>query len=83
VLDATWRLAEKMEKSFADIEPRSLPSWETAYPRISKMNHDPGGGLATIEAIFVAYHLLERETAGLLDAYYWRDLFLKKNARHL
>ena len=83
VLDATWRLAGKMEKSFNHVEPRSLPRWETAYPRVSKLNHDPGGGLATIEAIFIAYHLLGRDTTGLLDAYYWRDIFLEKNANWL
>ncbi len=83
VLDATWRLAGKMEKSFHHIEARSLPRWETAYPRVSKLNHDPGGGLATIEAIFIAFHLLGRDTTGLLDEYYWRDLFLEKNAKWL
>lgn len=83
VLDATWRLAGKMEKQFSHVEPRSLPHWETAYPRVSKFNYDPNGGLATIEAIFIAYHLLGRETNGLLDSYYWKDTFLERNAAHL
>lgn len=83
VLDATWRLAAKMEKQFAHVEPRSLPAWDTAYPRVSKFNHDPNGGLATIEAIYIAYHLLGRETRGLLDSYHWRDLFFERNASHL
>lgn len=83
VLDATWRLAGKMEKQFSGIEPRSLPQWETAYPRVSKFNYDPNGGLATIEAIFIAYHLLGRDTSGLLESYYWKDLFLERNAVHL
>lgn len=83
VLDATWRLAAKMEKQFCHIEPRSLPHWETAYPRVSKFNYDPNGGLATIEAIFIAYHLLGRGTDGLLDSYYWRDIFLQRNSAHL
>ena len=81
VLDATSRLPEKWKRaSPTSSRAASLPGRRPTR-RISKMNHDPGGGLATIEAIFVAYHLLERETAGLLDAYYWRDLFLKRIAQ--
>jgi pre-rRNA-processing protein TSR3 len=79
VLDATWRLAGKMESAFFDVEPRTLPPWDTAYPRQSKMTPDPAQGLATIEAIFVAYKILQRDTSGLLDAYHWRDEFLRRN----
>jgi rRNA small subunit aminocarboxypropyltransferase len=79
VLDGTWKLAEKMEEPFKDIEIRSLPPWKTAYPRISKMFEDPQGGLATIEAIFAAYHLMGRKTDRLLDHYHWADQFLKLN----
>jgi pre-rRNA-processing protein TSR3 len=82
VLDATWRLAEKMEAVFADIPIRSLPPWGTAYPRISKLRDDPTEGLATIEAIFAAYHLLGRDTTKLLESYRWRDAFLAINAPH-
>lgn len=79
VLDATWRLAEKMEQDFAEVPVRSLPPFETAYPRVSKLSEDPTGGLATIEAVYAAYHLLGRTTQGLLDAYYWRAEFLERN----
>ena len=41
----------KMEKSFAHVPVRSLPSLTTAYPRHSKINDDPAVGLATIESI--------------------------------
>jgi pre-rRNA-processing protein TSR3 len=83
VLDGTWRLAAGMEARFADIPIRSLQPWQTAYPRVSKLFDDPAAGLATIEAIFAAYHILGRDTSGLLDEYYWRDEFLRKNAERL
>lgn len=54
VIDATWRLAERMEKKYAHIPVRSLPKWQTAYPRVSKVFDDPSAGLATIEAIYAA-----------------------------
>ena len=60
---------------------RSLPQWETAYPRVSKVFNDPTSGLATIEAIYAAFVMQGRITAGLLDRYYWADQFLQKN-RH-
>jgi len=83
VLDGTWRLAEKMEPDYEELPMRSLPVWETAYPRVSKQFDDPEVGLATIEAIFIAYHLMGYETEGLLDGYYWADEFLKRNREHL
>lgn len=83
VLDATWRHAQAMEADFASIPPRSLPAVQTAYPRVSKWFADPPGGLATIEAIHVAYAILGRDTAHLLDRYHWRDAFLERNAAML
>lgn len=83
VLDGTWRLAEKMEPDYRELPVRSLPVWETAYPRVSKQFEDPSAGLATIEAIFIAYHLMGYETEGLLDGYYWADEFLQRNQSHL
>ncbi|MCG6154881.1 hypothetical protein [Rubinisphaera margarita] len=80
VLDATWRLAARMEAEFVDIPPRSLPVCQTAYPRNSKLFEDPGQGLATIEAIYIAYLCLGYPTAGLLDSYRWKDDFLATNA---
>lgn len=80
VLDGTWRLASRMEPDFADLPVRSLPPhWQTAYPRVSKLTEDPTAGLATIEAIYAAYVALGRDTAGLLDAYFWKNEFLQIN----
>ncbi|MCX7419073.1 MAG: hypothetical protein NT013_05990 [Planctomycetia bacterium] len=79
VIDATWRLAERMEKKYSHIPVRSLPSWQTAYPRVSKVFDDPSAGLATIEAIYAAYRAMGHSTAGLLDQYHWRYEFLAIN----
>lgn len=79
LLDGSWRAAGAMEKAFAHVPPRSLHGWKTAYPRVSKLGTDPVHGLASIEALFLAYHLLGRPTDGLLDAYRWREAFLETN----
>lgn len=83
VLDGTWRLAGQMEADFADVPVRTLSSWETAYPRVSKLFEDPQQGLATIEAIFAAHCILGRDVSGLLDGYHWKHEFLRKNAGRL
>lgn len=79
LLDGSWRRAGAMTRDFADVEPRSLAGWRTAYPRVSKLGTDPDNGLASIEALFVAYHLLGRPTTGLLDHYRWAAEFLAAN----
>ena len=79
VLDGSWRWAEVMTRSFAHVPPRSLRGFRTAYPRVSKLFHDPDHGLATVEALYIAYRILGRSTEGLLDHYYWREEFLRAN----
>lgn len=79
VLDGTWRLADRMEKFYRQIPVRSLPPVQSAYPRISRVYPDPTGGLATIEAIYTAYRILERPCDGLLDDYHWAAEFLACN----
>ncbi len=81
VLDGTWRWAAQMERQVADIPVRSLPILVTAYPRNSKVFDDPDASLATVEAIFAAYLILGRSTAGILDRYFWRNEFLARNAQ--
>lgn len=84
ILDATWRYAAKMFKPLAgqsDYLYRSLPAhYRTAYPRYQHDCPDPQRGLASIEAIYLSYFLLHRETAGLLDHYYWKENFLNLNS---
>lgn len=78
-IDATWRLAAKMEKvidATQTIQKRSLPfTVRTAYPRAQTDCPDPERGLATVEAIYLAYQLLGRPVDGLLDHYYWKNRF--------
>lgn len=86
VLDGTWRYAEKMESYIVKtvttpLIRRSLPShYRTAYPRVQNGCLDPERGLASIEAIYLCYKILGRDTEGLLDGYYWKDEFLNKNS---
>lgn len=79
LIDGTWKLAEKMLQVLSlppSIVRRSLPpAIETAYPRRQEEPH----GLASIEALYAAYLLTGRNPEGLLDGYYWRELFLEKN----
>lgn len=83
ILDGTWRYAERMfenTKGLDRLTVRSLPGlYRTAYPRIQDDCPDPRRGLASIEAIYIAYRLLGRNTTGLLDHYYWKDDFLRYN----
>lgn len=84
VVDATWRYAEKMMKPLQN-QPhllyRSLPAhYRTAYPRRQLDCPDPERGLASIEAIYLSYSLLGRNTNHLLDNYYWKSDFLQKNS---
>ena len=83
LIDGTWRYAEKMVASVLKRGPvitRSLPgNAETAYPRCQTGCIDPKKGLASIEALYIAFLLTGRSTQGLLDGYYWQEEFLQKN----
>ena len=83
LIDATWNYAKKMGETVEAIGPwikRTLPKEiRTAYPRVQTACTDPERGLATVEALFIAYSLLKRPTAGLLDYYYWKESFLLTN----
>jgi len=79
LLDGSWRWAAKMTRRFIDVPPRSLRGVVTAYPRVSKLYPDPEGGLATVEALYYALHILGRPTTGLLDHYRWAADFLRLN----
>jgi pre-rRNA-processing protein TSR3 len=79
LLDGSWRWAGEMTRTFLDVPPRSLTGYRTAYPRVSKQGTDPDNGLASVEALFIAYHVLGRPTEGLLDHFHWKDEFLRLN----
>jgi pre-rRNA-processing protein TSR3 len=83
LVDATWRLAEKMVRCTDALRPvakRSIPQgFKTAYPRRQDDCPDPEAGLASIEALYIAFCLMGKSTDGLLDNYYWKESFLEKN----
>lgn len=82
VIDATWRYAERMSRQLPNdnqMVKRSLPgNYFTAYPRRQDDCIDPERGLASIEAIFVAYNIMGWPTEGLLDDYHWKNEFLSQ-----
>lgn len=84
LIDGTWRYAsimlKQIESMFPHIEKRSLPPhYRTAYPRKQDDCPNPDCGLSSIEAIYIAYHILSRDPTGLLDNYYWKEPFFEKN----
>ncbi|MEM9025397.1 MAG: hypothetical protein AAGB06_00530 [Verrucomicrobiota bacterium] len=85
LLDSTWRLLPDLQKCLQG-EPvyRSIPgNFETAYPRVSKVGDNPVGGLASVEALYLAIRLMGENRLGILDAYHWRDEFLRINEKRL
>jgi len=77
LLDSTWRLLPQLEDCLAgNGVRRTLPAVETAYPRVSKIAGDPFGGLASVEALYLARLLLGERDDSLLEAYYWRETFV-------
>lgn len=83
LIDGTWRYAEVMMKyvlSQQTLQKRSLPKgWKTAYPRRQWDCPSPEEGLASLEALYVAYRCQGREADFLLDHYYWKEKFLEIN----
>lgn len=87
LVDGTWRYAGAMvgalkgEGLLETTVSRSLPGhYRTAYPRRQTDCPDPERGLASVEALYLAYLLLGRPTDGLLDYYYWEEVFLEINS---
>jgi len=78
LLDSTWRLLPQVEACLiGQGVRRTLPNISTAYPRISKIAEDPLGGLASVEALYLAKLLIGERDDSLLDAYYWRAGFIQ------
>lgn len=78
LLDSTWRLLPQLEACLTgEGVRRTLPTVATAYPRMSKIDSDPQGGLASVEALYLARLLLGVRDDSLLANYYWRDLFMQ------
>lgn len=85
LIDGTWRHAMTMFSQLPKphlFQCRSLPSHlKTAYPRRQEDCLDPDRGLASVEALYFAYHLLQRPTEGLLDTYHWKERLFQKNTK--
>ncbi len=80
LIDSTWHYAPVIERKVTILKKRSLPKEiQTAYPRKQTGCQDPLRGLASIEALYAAFFILGRKTKGLLDAYFWKEIFLDKN----
>jgi pre-rRNA-processing protein TSR3 len=79
LLDGTWRWVEDLAVPFGGLETRSIRGVRTAYPRGAAIGELPVDGLATVEALFAAYRILQRPTEGLLDRYHWADEFRRLN----
>ncbi|MHC4812492.1 MAG: hypothetical protein ACYTKC_19550 [Planctomycetota bacterium] len=78
VLDSTWRWLPDLESCLGgDPIRRSLPPGvTTAYPRVSRVHENPEGGLASVEAVYLAKRILGEDDVTLLDGYHWKDQFL-------
>ncbi|MGJ8654792.1 MAG: hypothetical protein ACSHX8_16145, partial [Opitutaceae bacterium] len=78
LLDSTWRLLPQVEACLVgEGVRRTLPAVPTAYPRISKIAEDPMGGLASVEALYLARLLIGERDDELLSSYHWRNEFLE------
>jgi len=84
ILDSTWKLLPSLERCLTGAPYRRSipPGVETAYPRISKDASDPHGGLASVEALYVARTMLGDADPTLLDRYHWGAAFLTKLEAH-
>ena len=78
ILDSTWRyLPQVAARVVGEPIRRSIPAWvTTVYPRVSRNFEDPPAGLASVEALYVAWRILHGDDRSLLDGYHWKDAFL-------
>jgi pre-rRNA-processing protein TSR3 len=82
LLDSTWRLLPQLEACIlGEGVRRTLPKVSSAYPRVSKIAEDPQGGLASVEALFLAKVMLGERDDTLLENYHWRSEFLENLER--
>ena len=83
LIDCNWRKVEGTLKRLSKPWPtlaKIPPCFQTAYPRKSKKpGVDPEGGLASIEALFVASAFLSTWDMNLLTEFHFKDKFLQIN----
>lgn len=82
LLDSSWRWLEQLRACVTgDPACRSIPKdVATAYPRKSRLFPDPEGGLASVEALYVARRILGDDDPSLLEGYHWRERFVAQLA---
>jgi hypothetical protein len=84
-VDCVWRRLPNLVRRIswqdgkAPVLAKIPPGFRTAYPRVGAHLPDPEGGLATIEAIFIASALLGRWDVSLLSRYYFGRRFIERN----
>lgn len=84
LIDCNWKLVEPALKRVVRPLPRLVripEGFVTAYPRKNKEGKDPDGGLATIEALFIAASFLGNWDESLLEKYHFKTEFLEMNKK--
>lgn len=78
LLDSTWRYLPELVRCLdgAPVRRSIPPGVRTAYPRHSRLFADPEGGLASVEALYVARRILGDDDPTLLDGYHFAQRFL-------
>lgn len=82
LIDCTWKKVPGVLQRLPQPLPRLVrmpDGFVTAYARKNKQGEDPDGGLATIEALFIAAAFMGCWDETLLDKYYFKDAFLEAN----
>lgn len=82
LIDCVWRRLDPLLLRLEKPLPRlvKIPaSFVTAYPRKSRLEVDPEGGLATIEALFIAAALCGTWDVSLLNEYFFGSQFIELN----
>ncbi len=85
-IDSVWRRVPKIApriiwKVGPALRAKIPTGFVTAYPRVGRPHQDPPGGLATIEALFIAAALLGNWDVSLLSQYYPSRRFIESNAQ--
>ena len=85
-VDCVWRRLPKILPRLRWAEAPAVlakipDGFVTAYPRTGRPSTDPAGGLATVEAIFIAAALLGNWDPSLLSRYYFGRVFVQRNAK--
>jgi pre-rRNA-processing protein TSR3 len=82
LIDCNWKKVPLALKKVERPLPRLVripEGFETAYPRRNAEGKDPEGGLATIEALFIAAAFLGTWDETILDKYHFKNDFLERN----